>query len=183
MCRVAIRVTKAELKKSIGDQVLAPLECQTVLFEAANLLNQRPIGRIPNDPADGTYLCPNDILLGQASTNTPQGPFRETKNPRHRYEFCQRIVDNFWKRWYQDVFPSMVPRRKWHTKCRNVQVDDIVVVADQNAIRGKWKIARVTEVYPGPDGRIRNVKVRTATGEYSRPITKIAVIHPVEGDE
>jgi hypothetical protein len=93
-----IRVTKAALKKSIGDQVLAPLECQTVLFEAANLLNQRPIGRIPNDPADGTYLCPNDILLGRASTNTPQSPFRETKNPRHRYEFCQRIVDNFWKR-------------------------------------------------------------------------------------
>ena len=77
----------------------------------------------------------------------------------------------------------MVPRRKWHTKCTNVQVDDIVVVADQNAIRGKWKIARVTEIYPGADGRIRNVKVRTATGEYSRPITKIAVIHPVEGDE
>ena len=83
------------------------------------------------------YLCPNDILLGRASTNTPQGPFRETKNPRHRYEFCQRIVDNFWKRWYQDVFPSVVPRRKWHTKCRNVQVDDIVVVADQNARGGK----------------------------------------------
>ena len=28
-----IRVTKAALKKSIGDQVLAPLECQTVLFD------------------------------------------------------------------------------------------------------------------------------------------------------
>jgi hypothetical protein len=82
-----IRVTKAVLKKSIGDQVLAPLECQTVLFEAANLLNQRPIGRTPNDLADGTYICPNDILLGRASTNTPQCPFRETKNPRHRYEF------------------------------------------------------------------------------------------------
>ncbi len=67
-----IRVTKAALKKSIGDEVLTPLECQTVLFETANLLNQRPIGRIPNAPADGTYLCPNDIVLGRASTNTPK---------------------------------------------------------------------------------------------------------------
>ncbi len=57
------------------------------------------------------------------------------------------------------------------------------MVADQNAIRGKWKIARVTEVYSGADGRIQNVKVPTARGEYSQPITKIAVIHPVEGDE
>jgi hypothetical protein len=31
-----IRVTKAALKKSIRDQVLAPLECQTVLFETPN---------------------------------------------------------------------------------------------------------------------------------------------------
>jgi hypothetical protein len=45
-------------RKSIGDQVIAPLECQTLLFEAANLLNQRPIGRIPNDPADGTIPLP-----------------------------------------------------------------------------------------------------------------------------
>jgi hypothetical protein len=43
---VQSRLFKAALKKSIGDQVLAPLECQTLLFEAANLLNQRPIGRM-----------------------------------------------------------------------------------------------------------------------------------------
>ena len=44
-------------------------------------------------------------------------------------------------------------------------------------------MGRIIKVYPGPDGRVRNVKVRTATGEYSRLVTKIAVIHPVEGDD
>ena len=76
-----------------------------------------------------------------------------------------------------------VPRKKWHVENRNVAVDDIVVVADMNAVRGKWALGRVTKVYPGADGRVRNVTVKTATGEYSRPVTKIAVIHPAEGED
>lgn len=44
-------------------------------------------------------------------------------------------------------------------------------------------MGRVTKVYPGADGRVRNVTVQTSTGEYSRPVTKIAVIHPDEGDD
>ena len=46
-----------------------------------------------------------------------------------------------------------------------------------------WCIGRVAQVYPGKDGHVRNVKVKTATGEYRRPITKIVVIYPAEGYE
>lgn len=148
-----------------------------------NLVNQRPIGRVPNDPDDGHYLCPNDILLGRASSNISQGPFRETKNPRHRVEFVQRIVDSFWKSWNRDVFPLLVPRKRWNVERRNVRVDDIVMLSDPNSIRGKWSLGRIVNVYPGSDGKIRNVKVRTANSEYNRPITKVVVIHPSEGYE
>ena len=123
------------------------------------------------------------MLLGRATPEVPQGPFKDTRNPRKRVEFVQRIVDSFWKRWTRDVFPTLVPRKKWHVENRNVKVDDIVTVADMNAVRGKWAVGRVTKVYPGADGRVRNVTVKTATGEYSRPVTKIAVIYPAEGDD
>ena len=96
--------------------------------------------------------CPNDILLRHASSEVPQGPFKETKNPRHRVEFVQRNVDSFWKRWNRDVFPSLVPRKQWQVERRNVRPDDIVVLADSKAVRGKWSIGRVVEVHPGPDG-------------------------------
>ncbi|XP_071504464.1 uncharacterized protein [Diadema antillarum] len=142
---------------------------------------QRPIGRIPTDPDDGNYLCPNDMLLGRASSDVAQGPFRETRNPRHRVEFIQRIVDTFWHRWTRDVLPLLAPRQKWHVDRRNVRVDDVAMMADANAVRGKWTIARVIQVYPGPDGKVRNVKVKTPTAEYRRPVTKIAVIYPAEG--
>ena len=176
-----VKSCKRALKKAIGEQVLSPFELYTCLLEVGNLVNQRPIGRVPNDPDDGKYLCPNDMLLGRATPEVPQGPFQDTKNPRRRVEFVQKIVESFWKRWSRDVLPALVIRKAWHTERRNVQVDDIVVMADNNAIRGKWTIGRVIEVYPGTDGRVRNVKVKTPAGEYSRPVTKIAVIYPAEG--
>ena len=87
----------------------------------------------------------------------------------------QKIIDSFWKHWNRDVFPSLVPRKKWRMEKRDVRPDDIVVVSDPNALRGKWLVGRVLEVHPGLDGRVRNVEVKTTTGTYSRPLTKIAV--------
>ena len=146
-------------------------------------MNQRPIGRIPNDPDDGSYLCPNDMLLGRATSTVPQGPFRETRNPRHRVEFVQKIVDIFWRRWTRDVFPSLVPRKKWNAEKRTVRVDDIVIMEDSNSVGGNCTIGRIINVYPGKDGRVLNVKIKTSTSEYKRPITKIVIIYPAEGYE
>ena len=107
------------------------------------------------------------MLLGRATSEVPQGPFNDTKHPRRRVEFVQKIVDSFWQRWSRDAFPALVTRKAWHTDRRNVEVDDMVVMAG--------------EMYPGTDGRIRNVKVKTRAGEYTPPVTKIAVIYPAEG--
>ena len=57
-----VKSCKIALKKAVGDQILTPFELYTVLQEVSNLVNQRPIGRPPNDPNDGAYLCPNDML-------------------------------------------------------------------------------------------------------------------------
>ena len=141
-----VKSCKLALKKAIGEHILTPFELYTCLLEVANLVNQRPIGRPTSDPDDGAYLCPNDMLLGRASPEVPQGPFQETKNPRKGVQFVQKIVDSFWRRWTRDVFPLLVPRKKWNSERRNVRVNDVVVVQDGTAIRGKWRVGRVIEV-------------------------------------
>ena len=77
--------------------------------------------------------------------------------------------------------PTLVPRRKWRIERRNVRIDDVVTVTDENAVRGSWTMGRIADVFPGADGKERNVKVKTAKGVYSRPVTKIAVIYPAGG--
>ena len=178
-----VKTCKKALQKVIGNQVLSPFELYTYLLEVANLVNSRPIGRVPNDPDDGKYISPNDILLGRSTSDVPQGPFRETKNPRHRVEFVQKLVDSFWRKWSRDVFPSLVLRKKWHTKRRDVKVNDVVTYVDENAVRGKWTIGRIIKTFPGQDGKTRNVKIKTLCGQYVRPVTKIVVIVPVDEDK
>ncbi|XP_061184388.1 uncharacterized protein LOC133192391 [Saccostrea echinata] len=69
-----IRSTKICLESAIGASVMTFSELQTVLFELGNLLNERPIGTKNCDPEEGTSLCPNDLLLGRASSRVPAEP-------------------------------------------------------------------------------------------------------------
>ena len=101
--------------------------------------------------------------------------------PTIESNLSKKLVDSFWKRWTRDVFPTMVLRKKWQVKRRNLQVADVVTYVEETAVRGKWTLGKVIETYPGRDGRIGNVKLKTPLGEYRRPVTKVAVVYPVEG--
>ncbi len=158
-----VKSTKKALTISMGESVLSFSQLQTRMFEAAELVNQRPIGNHPTDPSDGVYLSPNDLLLGRASSSIPQGPFQERSSNRFRFDFVQQIVNSFWKRWVREVFPNLVMCPKWHTERRNLQKGDIVLIQDDNALRGKWKKAVVDEATMSSDGKVRHVIVRYRT--------------------
>lgn len=54
-CAKSLVKSTKTLKRAIGEQKLTPFEFYTFLLEVANLISQRPLGRIPNDPNDGSY--------------------------------------------------------------------------------------------------------------------------------
>lgn len=190
-----VKSVKKAIKGVIGEQVLMFSELQTVCFEAANLVNERPIGVHPTEPGDDVYLSPNHLMLGRSSARVPSGPFKQTSDPRLRFEFVQKLIDMFWKRWNRDYFPSLLIRQKWHVEKRNVKVGDVVLIQDSNAVRGQWKMGRVTQAFPGDDERVRKVEVQykcfppdDKSKEYKgnsyttiqRPVQRLVVILPVE---
>ena len=71
-----------------------PRKLLAVKYQGVNLVKFKS-GRIPNDLDDNSYICPGEILLGCASSEIPQGPFKGTKNPCHRLEFVPKIIDSF----------------------------------------------------------------------------------------
>ena len=56
-----IKSVKRALNAAIGDSIMGFSELQTCMLEAAQLVNQRPIGHLPTTPDDGSYLYPNDF--------------------------------------------------------------------------------------------------------------------------
>ena len=155
-----IKSIKKAIKIAIGEQVLSFAELQTVLFESANIVNERPIGITSRDIDDDNYLCPNDLLLGRASSRVPSGPFKQYTNPRKRFSFIQSLIDTFWRKWTRDFFPSLLIRPKWHFRKRELCVGDIVLMKDLNALRGNWKLGKISKVYLSQDNIIRNVDVQ-----------------------
>ena len=65
----------------------------------------------------------------------------------------------------------------------NIQAGDIVILREDGLVPMKWPLARVTKVYPGKDGFVLVVQVKTRSSTYHRSITKIApLLTPYEID-
>ena len=179
-----IKTIKRALNTVIGNQVCSYAEFQTMVYEAAQLVNQRPIGRKRLAPDDGTYLCPNDLILGRSTNHVPQGPFAQKNNLNQRLNFIQEIVNHFWKRWSREVFPSLVIEPKWHVERRNLSKGDVVMIQDSNVVRGNWKIGIVINILDSKDGRVRNVEVKYKNGttaiKVKRAVQRLIVLVPVE---
>ena len=92
-----VKSIKKALPISIGEQIMEFSVLQTVMFECAELVNGRPIGRHPTSIDDDKYMCPNDLLLGRYSNRVPQRPFHEDCNAKKKIGFIQKTAECFWK--------------------------------------------------------------------------------------
>ena len=91
----------------------------------------------------------------------------------------QHLANEFWQRFSKEYVRVSNVRQKWNTIHRNVAVGDIVLVLDKDLPRNRWSKGRVVEVFPGEDGLVRHVDVKTGPKTVlQRPITKLVVIAP-----
>jgi len=57
-------------------------------------------------------------------------------------------------------------RNKWVEEKRKITHGDVVPMVNQGNPRWYWPLGRVKEVFPGPDGRVRVVRVITGGKDY-----------------
>ena len=81
-CERWIRVLKRLIRFAVGDFRLSPIEFQTILFEAANLCNKRPVGINKKFQLDVEQKSPSinaklfNYGLGEDRTNERRDPGR-----------------------------------------------------------------------------------------------------------
>ena len=188
-----IGVVKRILHMSIGDTVTTHLELQTILKEAANICNERPLG-LSRPRADGSFdvLTPNSLLLGRSMNILPDDTeLTESLGVRERYRIVSHVTKDFWQRWCTEVTPQLIFRQKWHEKSRNLCVGDVVMICETSHIKAKYKLAIVEAVHISRDGRVRSATLRYSiiNGEQCRRITvkrsvqRLVLIFPVEEQE
>jgi hypothetical protein len=164
------------------------IELATVLAEAAQAVNSRPIARSKpsEDPTSRGPITPLHLHLGRASIEIHEVKFDHSPSLTKRLKYLEEIKTEFWKKWMTQVFQGQVLAQKWRKQHRDAQVGDVVLVKNETAAGVEYQRGRVVEAIPSEDGHVRSVQVEYKNpGEKVfrhtlRPIQKIVVIVPAD---
>ena len=136
---------------------------RTFFYEAMAIVNGRPL-TVDNlgDPCGPEPLTPNHLLTMKSKVILPPpGDFvKEDVYARKRWRRVQYLANEFWARWRKEYLANLQPRQRWNIQRRNMRVDDIVLIKDDELARCQWRLGQVVEVYPDQDQLVRKVRLR-----------------------
>jgi hypothetical protein len=186
-----IGLLKRCLEGALNNRKFTLGELSTVVAEAAQVVNSRPIARNTGDPETGGPITPLHLQLGRATVEVPRMRFEEAPRLTQRLQFIEEAKRQFWKKWMQQVFSGRMLNHKWTKSVRNVAAGDIVYLAEAENDDPTYRLGQVVEACPGEDGCVRTVRVqytnpgkpegkRSPPKTTTRPIHKVAVVVPTE---
>ncbi|KAJ8878780.1 hypothetical protein PR048_019366 [Dryococelus australis] len=149
-------------------------EFYTVLTMIEACLNSRPLIALSSDPWDLSALTPGHFLIGDSLIAIPEAgePFGKL-NDVARWQLVQQLVKHFWWCWSSEFLTRLQNRRKWWIKKENLHIGDMVILKDEQLPAQQWNIGRIVNTFPGVDGLVRTATVKTASGEFKRPVVTI----------
>ena len=173
-----VQSVKSTLKALITTRLLTDEELLSFIAEAERVINDRPLTKMRSDPRDPTPLSPSDLLLLRG--NPSSSPIAESNPLRRRWAIVQDLANTFYKRFLSEYLSCQQARSKWQQDRPPLQINDIVLVADEDLPRGQWPLGLVVEVITSEDGRVRSARVRVAGKERLRSTDKLVYLEHCE---
>jgi hypothetical protein len=110
-------------------------------------------------------------------TSIPEPDFTNTlMNSLSRWQRVQRFNQQLQERWSADYLNSLQQRSKWRSQQPDLQPRMLVLLREENLAPMYWGLATINETFPGSDGHIRAVTVKTNSGQFNRPIHKLVAL-------
>ena len=107
----------------------------------------------------------------------PPEPSKIVVKDLKRWEYIQKLLQDFWNRWTREYLLQQQQRHKWRSTRTNPNVGDLVVVKDKTLPPTRWLLGRILTLHPGADDQIRFVTIRIKGNEYiKQPMTNIIVL-------
>ena len=172
-----IRSVKIALNTALRERHPTEEVLATLLAEVEFTVNSRPLTHVSVDPEDDEALTPNHFVLGGPARVPAPGTFDDRDLiGRTHWRASQRLADLFWSRWLREYLPELQNRREPHGRGPAIGIGDIVLIVDGTLPRNTWPRGIVIATFPGPDGVVRAVDVKTAGGVLRRPAKKLVVL-------
>ena len=150
-------------------------ELETAVISIEAVINSRPLTYVSNDADDVEPLTPGHFLA-----QMPHAPLAQTRGEvfscTKRWHSLQRLLDDFWKRFRDEFFPTLHERSKWLKKQRCFQEGDVVVVFEEEWAK-KWPLGIVQSATRSElDGLVRVVEVKIGDKTYARDVTRLCLV-------
>ncbi|XP_073950941.1 uncharacterized protein [Choristoneura fumiferana] len=171
-----IKSCKYHLKRIIGNSTLTFEEMTTVLAQIESCLNSRPMCYI-QDQGDPMPLTPGHFIIGEPLLVAPDRNYEQSAvGSLRRWQFCQRMLQDFWRRWSQEYLTRYMQRYKWSRVIPEPNIGDVVLVKELDLPPARWLLGQIVEKHPGLDNITRVVTLRYKGSLIKRPVSKLCVL-------
>jgi hypothetical protein len=144
--------------KVIGGATLTWDELCDVILDVDIQINRRPLSYVEDD-VELPILTPTTFLFQRTSDLPESEPWRiEETDLRKRAKYLQACKDGLWRRWKREYLTALRERHSLihKTPKYEVKTGDVVIVKTDDKNRGKWPLAVVERLFPGPDNVTRS---------------------------
>ncbi|XP_055838851.1 uncharacterized protein LOC129906891 [Episyrphus balteatus] len=172
-----VKSFKTHFKKIAGNEKYTFEDFSTLLTRIEACLNSRPLTRMSDNPEDLLPLTPGHFLRGGPLLSPPE-PCESQKNISfmRRWKTLKVIHHKFSLRWKEEYLKGLMNRYEWKYPQRDIAVNDLVVLRNEQLPPNEWRLGRVLKVYRGPDDRVRVVDVKTQKGVVTRSVVKLCIL-------
>ncbi|XP_055633263.1 uncharacterized protein LOC129773646 [Toxorhynchites rutilus septentrionalis] len=178
-----IKVAKGFLSKTGGNYIYTFEELSTLLAQVAACMNSRPICALSNNSSDPQPLIPAHFLIGRPLDALPEvNHLEQQMSALSRWNYVQRLAQEFRARWQSEYVLSLQRMVKWQASSHNDAVGDFVLLVDDHEKPQQWPLGRILEIFPGSDGLVRVVSIKTGNNTFRRDVRKLRRI-PLDSDE
>lgn len=173
-----IKSFKYHFRRIMGNKSLRLDEMITAVTQIESILNSRPLTQLTENADDLNALTPGHFIIGEPMFSIPEPDLTNLNvNRLNRLQELTRAVQDFWRRWSRDYLSQLHQRPKWHSETQLHPVEGAMVLMKQENLPPlQWNLGRVVQTFPGDDGRVRVVLVRTARGLFKRAITEVCTL-------
>ena len=109
-------------------------------------------------------------------------PIPKTKNeegPKKRFQYLQKLIAEFWKKWTTEYLSQMQTRSKNMSEKQNLTKGDLVYITDDNSPLLSWPLGIVHETYTRNGNLVRVAKIKTGNGKLDTNQHKLSSIQKI----
>ncbi|KAG1672253.1 Seipin [Nymphon striatum] len=179
MKHAGVNTVLCALRNSYWITRFSKVELITLLCEIEACINSRPLTFVGDDIEDISPLTPSSFICNNSThTNIEFSEYNTDLNLTHnnlinKYSLCEKQLNLFWSVWTHNYLRNLPPSIKKFQAKGAIEVGALVLIREDHLPRMQWPLGIVVDLYPGRDGLIRSVRIKTSKGEVNRPIQRL----------